>query len=771
MSLKKHIVIVNEYTNAKGGARGGSSPGKYVERYMNRKEASEVLTPFGNETGADNELYINRYMLRKQATEQLKVKRYSNRQLSEEIDDIDGHGGRAFGTNGISLSDKQVRTDSRIIQQAYNEGHSVQKTILSFTEEYLKEQGVVSPDFKHQGRGSYRGQVDQLKLRESIMHGMDKYLSSSGFEAPMYVGVLQMDTNHVHAHLATVDTAFSPERTMPDGTDRGKILERDKEVLRRGIHDKLADMSHIKHYAEQVGVEAGNARSFVQDYTMEKMNQNAKLQSVIAALPEDHSLWRYNTNNRQMKRANELSSSYVNDLFRKFPEESGYAAAWGNVRRYAESRRETEGLSTKRYRQLLKGGRERIMERSVNGLYQSLDHLEKQRLAVNTPPLDKQARTSRDLMADTSEDGFAGFELRVRGYGRKKDKHESRVDELEEEVRGFDAQMQPGTSDEAFGLRRLYMQEMLHSMKCADKYRRHFLIDQMKDGDILPEFQARFEALVERYEGIKQEETALEKAENGELLTELVRKGVAYDYNSYEEDAEAIEVYLGEQYQVSNGMELLSIGGRERRQEDLSARQVAYYEMNDKYRMDAWKAGLLNHKAFEQEEALLNLSLEEYAEVIKQGERELQAPPEPKRRGEHLPNVYSDVKALDIHDVGMEYMKLKDKQISDDNLERFEESVSMRGVYLAEATDFLERTGQAGQSDVVRATQEELTHAEDVLDQLGVRREVPVQEVEQEVEALNTNTIRIHEEMNSIKEVKESLQSLDEREWDRVELE
>lgn len=754
MSLKKNIVIVNEYSNSKGGSRGGTSPGKYVERYMNRKDASEVLTPFGNESQNNNDVFITRYMLREQATERLKLERYSNRQLSEEFDDLDKLGGRAFGSSGISLSDEQVRADSKVIQKAYDDGHSVQKTILSFTEDYLKETGVVSKDFKHQGRGSYKGKVDQLKLRESIMNGMDKYLTLSGFEAPKYVGVIQMDTNYVHAHLATVDTKFSSERLMPDGTDRGKILERDKEVLRKGINDKLADMSHLNHYAEQVSVESSNMRSYVEDYTMEKMNQNAQLQSVIAALPDDKSLWRHKTNNRQMKRANELAESYVIEIFNKFPEESGYNAARQGVMNYANTRREVEGLSDQRYKQLIQNGYERIMERSVNGVYKSIDYIDKTQLHVNTPPLDKQARLSDSLRFD--EDELAGFELRVRGYSKRKNKHETSVDEYADEVEVFDNQMNQQTPDEAFGLRRMYMQEMLYHMKCADKYRRHFLLDKLKDEDILPEFQKRFEDLEKEYEEIQFQSTVIEKTQNHELMVELVSEGVIVDSDSWQDDLEAIDVYMGEHYNVSSGIDYLRPDLLEKKIDSFHERKEVYHKNNDQYMKEAWKNGLINHTAFEEQALDLALSVEDYAKKMKNGEVRLSRPVEPKNRGEHLPDVYKDVKALDVHNLGEDYTDLDDLSISEDNLNRFNQSVRLRQDTLSEATDFLERTGQVGRSEVVLNVSDELTQADKTLQLLGVTREIPRKDVQAIKDELNTNTIRIHDEFEVLETIRKS---------------
>ena len=53
------------------------------------------------------------------------------------------------------------------------DSHTVLKTVISFDQGYLKEKGIVAPDFEVKERGDYRGHIDQMKLRLAVMAGLD----------------------------------------------------------------------------------------------------------------------------------------------------------------------------------------------------------------------------------------------------------------------------------------------------------------------------------------------------------------------------------------------------------------------------------------------------------------------------------------------------------------------------------------------------------------------------------------------------------------------
>lgn len=259
MGLKQSIIIKSEYTNnarsKPGKGSRGASPGAYVMRYMAREDATEVLAPVKHDYNSDKFI---RYISRSEATENLKNKdddlltdddAYgSPLVLKHRFRKMDKLSGRAFGSRGISLSQRELEDSSESIQESFDEGHSVQKIILSFTEEYLRETGVLDEDFRHKGRGSYKGYIDQLKLRDAISRGVSEMTKTGRFEDPEWVGTIQIDTSYVHSHIALVDKEFSDFRMCDDRADRGKINEREKKSFRKGINYGLEEMKDLKSF-------------------------------------------------------------------------------------------------------------------------------------------------------------------------------------------------------------------------------------------------------------------------------------------------------------------------------------------------------------------------------------------------------------------------------------------------------------------------------------------------------------------------------------------
>ena len=488
MGLKQSIVIKNEYTNNANSAPGkgsrGASPGQYVMRYMAREDATEVLAPVRVQ---DNDMHgFIRYMMRDSATEQLKQSPdVSVLELKHRFRHVDKQSGRAFGSDGLSLSHEELTGASESIQSAFDDGHSVQKIVLSFTEDYLRETGVIDETFTHKGRGSYKGQLDQLKLRQAITEGMTALTREGQYEDPLWVGTVQLDTSHVHAHIALVDQAFSDARMMTDGADRGKITAREKHQCRKGIHAALDDMVDLKHYNKQTMLERQNVVGYVKAYSYDRLHTHTSLQLLMASLPKQKQHWRYGTNRKSMQHSNDLAKTYVEDLFTRDPEGTGYTRAMASIDRYATAYQQLHGSTDRETDTVREEGYRRLIERSVNGLYDELKQVDNRTRLVRTPMIDVQASSDDDLshalMSSEQGDDLTGFELRVRGYKYREATHKQQAQTFHDLSSEFDTAYDEGFVDHtALVMRQFYEEERLYHMKLVDKYR-YFFPYQNKD--------------------------------------------------------------------------------------------------------------------------------------------------------------------------------------------------------------------------------------------------------------------------------------------------
>lgn len=479
MSLKQSIVVVNEFSvptpggGKYGGSRGGT-PGAYVMRYMARKGATEPVTPIRRR---DTEDFILRYMARESATE----KAVSRHQLKDNVLHVSGQGGVAFGYGQPSLSDEGVRRASADIQRLFDEGHTVMKTVLSFSPEYLQGMGVVPKGFVAQNKGDYRGHIDQMRLRMAIMHGLERM--GHRFDDLRYVGVIQVDTLHVHCHLAMVDAGLGRRvRTEKGIQQKGKLTSTDISLLRRGVDSWLDENQHVAHMSSAVGYERLNVAAFVKRWAHEKVLDESLPQLLLACLPADKTLWRYGSHRSEMRRANSVATELVTELLDR--PGSPMASAMLAVETYANRRAQREGLGDRERQALVRRGYDTIMERSINGLYQVLQSLPPEALSVRTPMLDVMSQDVETLMATqaqcmktqaqgmSADDDLVGFSLRLRSYGSRLREHDTQREYWRMRAADWEAGFQAGAvSPQSEVMHKLYLEEEEYHARCVSKYR------------------------------------------------------------------------------------------------------------------------------------------------------------------------------------------------------------------------------------------------------------------------------------------------------------
>lgn len=411
MGLKQSIVVKNQFTVKTGdnGGRRGKTPGRYVLRYMARKDATEPIAPI-RQSRADD--FIKKYMVRKDATEPLRDPKL----VKQTAEDVVRFGGVAFGYGQIALSDEDLVKASDDIQKCFDEGKTVMKTVLSFDEDYLRENGIIDPNFVFQRAGDYKGHIDQMKLRKAIMSGLERFGRS--YDDLQYVGVIQVDTGHVHCHLAMVDKGVG--KLAPNGEQKGKMTQRSMNQLRRGIDVALDDQKTIQFMASQYQTEKRNVKSFVKKMSYLAIDEHGLGQLMLAALPEDSRLWRADSNNKRMKRANNLAREFVNKMFEK--EGSGYREAQASVLAYVNKRSDREGLSEKDKALLIKNGYKKIEDKAINTVYETLRQYRGEDLTVHTRMMDI-AVSDLDDLAGQKDDPLAQFGYRLRSYSSRRKHH------------------------------------------------------------------------------------------------------------------------------------------------------------------------------------------------------------------------------------------------------------------------------------------------------------------------------------------------------------
>lgn len=479
MGLKQSVVIVNEYTiktGDKGGTRGGT-PGDYVLRYMARVGATEDITPTKLQEFDTN---LTKYIARERATNLFD----DIPSMKQSMRNAQRYGGVAFGYGDVALSDARLKRVSKDIQSQFDAGKTVMKTVLSFDEEYLREHGLISKDFHCRKRGDFRGHIDQLKLRMAIMNGMEKL--SRHYDDLQFVGVIQVDTKHVHCHLAMVDRGRGS--LMPDGTQRGKLTEKEKLSIRRGVDMYLDAKQTVKMMSSSVVYDKRNALCYIKKRTHQMMAQQGFSQFLLACLPENRNLWRASTNRKEMRKANSLVRDYVVQLLEQ--PQSGYRDAMNSVIAYADYRRDREDLSSDEHAQLIRDGQERIVTECMNGVYAVVKQIPESERQVRTPMLEMMSQDYEDMASQAVNDPLIEFGFKLRSYASRLDFHRKEYHRFESYHEQYE-QAETHTKD-AEALDVYFQLEMRYNQMLMVKYQ-YFLSFLPPDEKMEEEFEALME--------------------------------------------------------------------------------------------------------------------------------------------------------------------------------------------------------------------------------------------------------------------------------------
>ncbi|MEV0443612.1 relaxase MobL [Streptomyces spectabilis] len=477
MGLKQDIIVVNEFSVPLPGGKGsrGATPGVYVTRYMAREQATESLAPIQRLRTDD---FIMRYMARESAVERAGISRVA---AKHEMRQAQGDGGVAFGYGSVSLSDEQLKAAAKDIQHYFDAGHTVLKTVLSFDEEYLRKHRIVDQDFHCEARGDYRGHIDQMKLRMAIMHGLERMSSgTSGFDDLRYVGVIQVDTEHVHCHLAMVDGGRG--QVTKNGTQRGKLLDRHKSRLRRGVDAWLDEKQAVAHLSSAVGYERRNVTAFIKRWAHERIRAESLPQFLLACLPADRTLWRAGSNDARMRKANQLVTELVKEQLDRAG--SPMPEAMERIVDYANERRAKESLSTGEWQKLVEQGRTQIMERAVNGIYQMLRAMPESELRVRTPMLEVMGMDYQQMAVlaadrqgehENAETDLVSFGFRLRSYTSRLQHHREKAGVYRDLAHQWEQAENAGVAaEDSRPLYDFYRFEENYHRRLMSKYR-HFL--------------------------------------------------------------------------------------------------------------------------------------------------------------------------------------------------------------------------------------------------------------------------------------------------------
>lgn len=454
MDLKKAIVVRSEYTiknsSSKGGSRGGT-PGNFVLQYMSREDATEIDTP----VTVDDENFYERYRIRMETAEKAET----DQDMEYGFYKSQKRGGVAFNEHELSLSYKDLVLSSKEIQDAFNEGKTVMKVVISFEEEYLREYGIIPEDFTFQYRGDYKGNIDQMKLRYAIAGGMER--ASEDYHDLHYVGTIQVDTAHIHCHLAMVDLG---EGTLTEeGTQKGKISAATKNKIRHGIDTALTDASEIHYMPSAVKRDDANKQLNHDLFIYRNRELYSAPQQIISVLPEDREMWHTGSNRKEMEQADRLCHEYVRQMIDQHG--SKFDGSDVTLMQYEMQQKKEQD-------------REETIQRGMEDVY----------TCIREMPLEFRSATPLQNYAaqDTPQPSFKNdmqdFVYRVRTYKKRYEHHRDEADRFASYIHDYESDRMNGrVSEDSAMIYQYFKVEQQYQEMLASKYSHFIQIDESVD--------------------------------------------------------------------------------------------------------------------------------------------------------------------------------------------------------------------------------------------------------------------------------------------------
>ena len=203
MKLEQAITVMNQFSNTTYHARGGT-PAHFVEEYMARNNATLTTYPVDTENFSSTSITSPNSVYQVQRDKLLNRRNSYDpkRPTDQDWFNLTTLEGRSFSQDGISLSKGMIKDEAQQMQHAYNEGHTVLTLVTSFDNDYLKSLNVEKKNAKN-----FHQDVDEMKLRLAVKQGCHALSDSLGYTKPLFIGSIQLDRDHPHAHIAMCETA------------------------------------------------------------------------------------------------------------------------------------------------------------------------------------------------------------------------------------------------------------------------------------------------------------------------------------------------------------------------------------------------------------------------------------------------------------------------------------------------------------------------------------------------------------------------------------
>ncbi len=114
--------------------------------------------------------------------------------------------GVAFTLNATAISRQETLDLADRVQSLFEQGNrAIEQMVISFSPEYLVEEGIVPDNVPILRRGDYRFNYDDVRIRHAVSTGVSAMLENDGYYNGKMVAAIQSDTLHLHVHAVVYE--------------------------------------------------------------------------------------------------------------------------------------------------------------------------------------------------------------------------------------------------------------------------------------------------------------------------------------------------------------------------------------------------------------------------------------------------------------------------------------------------------------------------------------------------------------------------------------
>lgn len=281
------IVVKNQFTN-QNYSKYGSTPANFVTSYTARDDATLTVYPVvdNNHLGLILPFDSSSKLAKSIETLEKNVERL-NPIWDTSWSKTSSLEGRAFDSKSLSISSERLVEKAARVQEAFDNGHTVHKMVVSFDTDYLIEQGIIDKD-KFRISHSLKPVVDEMRLRSAVAQACQKLSDDVGYVDPEYIGSIQLDRDHAHAHIVACETSPNTDAKLwYDGKEFGTFSQYQMDQFKSTIDLQLTLSKDLQFLPSDQHLTFEEAfKEYESVYAQMNLRKNLMLASISTPDPE-----------------------------------------------------------------------------------------------------------------------------------------------------------------------------------------------------------------------------------------------------------------------------------------------------------------------------------------------------------------------------------------------------------------------------------------------------------------------------------------------------